>query len=354
MLETGYQSDGWAPNLSETDSQIMLSLEQPLFFHGKRKLRGKIAEKEVENLNSQLDNLRLKTVSGVKELYYDLFSAYKNLDIIQDRVKLFSQIENAALSRYSTGMGQQQDVLLAQTEKYNLIAREEQLKQEIQATEAMLNAILGQEADCPLEKPAEPSQTVFNYNLQELINIAYKNSPVLSAEEFLIEQQDARVKLAQKEYFPDFSLRSGVAFKGGGFSDMWFISTRTSLPFYYKTKQRNAVDEAKATFQESVSNLQSAKFDLSSKIKNNYATVNSAEKLMKLYKDGLIAKSYQNFELALTGYVTGKNDALTAISTLKSLIDYETSYWEQFIVREKAIARVEALAGIHNPGVNQK
>jgi len=41
------------------------------------------------------------------------------------------------------------------------------------------------------------------------------------------------------------------------------------------------------------------------------------------------------------------------ISRLKSLLDYETSYWTQFVEREKAIARLDALTGIGDQAVAQ-
>ena len=63
----------------------------------------------------------------------------------------FSRIEDAALARYSSGMGSQQEVLMAQTEKYMLLEKEEMLKQKIQSSEAMLNATLGRDIYSPLE-----------------------------------------------------------------------------------------------------------------------------------------------------------------------------------------------------------
>jgi len=67
---------------------------------------------------------RLGTVARVKELYYDLFQTYQELDLVRERTGLFGRIEEAALARYATGMGQQQEVLMAQTEKYMLLERE--------------------------------------------------------------------------------------------------------------------------------------------------------------------------------------------------------------------------------------
>ena len=72
----------------------------------------------------------------------------------------------------------------------------------------------------------------------------------------------------------------------------------------------------------------------------------SSERLMDLYKSGLIPKTYQNFESALAGYSTGKVEAITVISSLKAVIDYELLYWKQFVEREKAIAKLEAVTAI--------
>ena len=56
----------------------------------------------------------------------------------------------------------------------------------------------------------------------------------------------------------------------------------------------------------------------------------------------LIPKSTQDYEAALTAYSNGKADALTVVTRLKALIEYEVLYWNQFSERQKAIARIGA------------
>ena len=74
----------------------------------------------------------------------------------------------------------------------------------------------------------------------------------------------------------------------------------------------------------------------------------TSEQLMELYKNALIPKSYQDFEAALAGYATGKTEAITVISRLKSFLDLELSYWQQAVEREKAIARLEAITAVNS------
>ncbi|MEW6418163.1 MAG: TolC family protein [Nitrospirota bacterium] len=120
--------------------------------------------------------------------------------------------------------------------------------------------------------------------------------------------------------------------------------------FPFITKQKQAVYEAKSFLSEVKHELEASKLMLSSNIRDNYSMVRYAENLIELYKEGLILKTYQDFELALAGYVTGKIEAITVINRLKSLLDFELLYWAQHVEREKAIARLYAMAGILDLG----
>lgn len=239
---------------------------------------------------------------------------------------------------------------MAQTEKYMLLEREEMLKQKIQSLEGMLNAAVGRDVNSPLGRPVEPAFSEYGFNLEELINMAYANSPEIKARERMVASADAKVRLAKKEYYPDFTVTGSVMKKAGPFMDMWSLTAAFNIPLYYRTKQRQAVHEAEALLAEARSELQSAKLIISSNIRDSYAMFKTSEKLMDLYKSGLVPKATQDFESAIAGYATGKVEALTVVTTLKSLIDAEILYWGQFVEGEKAIARFEAMAGITGPG----
>jgi len=82
-----------------------------------------MAEKDAESIEASYEATKLKTIAKVKELYLDLFLAYKNINLIHDKTSLFSRIEEAALARYSSGMGSPARSHNAQTEKYMLIEK---------------------------------------------------------------------------------------------------------------------------------------------------------------------------------------------------------------------------------------
>ena len=61
----------------------------------------------------------------------------------------------------------------------------------------------------------------------------------------------------------------------------------------------------------------------------------------------MLPKARQDIQLSLSGYVTGKVEAITALSRLKTLLEVELLYWSQLVEREKAIARLETFNGVN-------
>lgn len=349
MFMLGYQNEGFERYMygKSPDAQWMFSLSQMFPFPGKLPLRETMTTRESEALRASSGSVRLKTIARIKELFFQLFLAYKLTDLVEEKSTLFLRIEEAAVSRYATGMGSQQEVLMAQTEKFMLLEREEMLHQKIQALEAMLNRETGRTTGLPLGRPSEPSRTEFVFSIEELLAMAHKKSPDIRMRERMVAAAETKVLIAEKEYYPDFTLTANLS-ERRHLDDMWSLTTAVSIPVFYRTKQRQAVHESEASLAEARSALDSMKLEISSEIRDNHSMLKTAQKLMDLYRSGLLPKAYQDFELALAGYRTGKTDALTVISRLKSVIEFETSYWEQFIGRERAIARLEALAGITN------
>jgi outer membrane protein TolC len=126
LLSFGYQNEGFKRYTygEEPNSQWMFSASQQFLFPGKRALKGEMAARDTESLEAMHELLKLRTAARVKEFYYDLFLAYKNIDLLKDKRDLFVRIEDLALARYAAGKAMQQEVLMAQTEKYMLLEKE--------------------------------------------------------------------------------------------------------------------------------------------------------------------------------------------------------------------------------------
>ncbi len=353
MFMFGYQNEGTRDlytfgNEMARDSQWMFSASQMFPYPGKLALKGEMAGKETEGAVASYESVKRRIAAKVKEQYFDLFLAYKGIDFLQDMKALFMRVEDAATARYSSGMGMQQEVLMAQTEKYMLLEREEMFRQKQRSTAAMLSATVGRNSGAPMGgRPLEAGATRFDFTSDELVILALDASPEVSVKKSMIGAAEAKVRMAEREYYPDMTLNASYFVTGKQFDDMWSLTATVNIPLYYRTKQRQAVREAEALLSEARNDLEAVRLMIASAIRDNIYMVTASDRLMDLYKNGLIPKTYQDFESALAGYATGRTEALTVITRLKNILEFELLYWTQFSEREKAIARIEAISGIN-------
>lgn len=358
MFMFGYQNEGFDRYTygEEQGAQWMFGLSQQFLFPGKLALKGEMARLDAESQEAMLELLKLKTVSRVKELYLELFLAYKNIDLLKERQDLFARIENLALIRYGSGKGMQQEVLMAQTEKYMLLEKEAMFKQKIESLEAMLRATIGREGSASLGRPGTLTAQPFSYKTREAVEMAIRNSPEIKSRDKMIEAAETKIRMAKKEFLPDFSINAGYYNRKGDFMDMWSLTSTINIPLYFFTKQAPALSEAKAGHVQAKQELEAAKLMIAAAIRDNISMIKSADTLMNLYKNGLIPKNKQDVDLALSSYATGRAEAIVVLSKLKALLEYETQYWTQFTEREKAIARLHAItAGLDAmPGGEKK
>ena len=161
----------------------------------------------------------------------------------------------------------------------------------------------------------------------------------------MVEGAEAKVKMANQEFYPDVTVSAGVFPRRGEFENMYNLTATFNLPLFYKTKQKPALQEANAALMQARHDLNGATVMVAAAVRDNYAMIQSTGRLMELYKNGLIPKAHQDFDLSISGYGTGGTDAIVAITRLKNALDYESQYWGQFVEREKAIARIKAIIG---------
>ena len=352
MFMFGYQNEGYRRITigEEIGAYGMFSLSQMFFFPGKRSLKEEMATRDAEGLAALYNAAKLRLAARMKELYYDLFLAYKTIDILKETSDLFTRVEDAATARYASGMGSQQEVVMAQTEKYMLLEKEEMQKQKIQALQGMLNTTAGRDVTTPLGRPAEAPYTPFSLTLDELLSLAKERSPEVKSKEKMVQGAEAKIKMAKKEYYPDVTIGAGYFPRTQGLMDMYSLTATINLPIYRKTKQDQAVLEATASLSEAKGELQATEYMLASAVRDSFSMAKTAERLIALYRDGLIPKTQQDVQLGLAGYVTGKTEAITVVTRLKTFLDVELLYWVQSVQREKAIARLEAIAAVTERG----
>lgn len=350
MFMVGYQNMGTrAYTYGEKDSQWMFTASQMFPYPGKLSLKAEMAEKESQSLEFETELAGINIIQRIRETYQDLAFAHKELEIINAKKILFGKIEETSLARYSSGMGMQQDVLMAQTEKYMIMENEEMIRSGIASMEAMLTGVMGRHETLRIRKPVFKPVSTFNLTIDQALKKADEGFPEIHARIKMAEASRFRADMAEKEYYPDFTISAGYGMKGADNEDMVNFSATANIPLFYRTKQREGVLETQKTLEQSRHAVEAARLMTAAKVRDNYAMLESSGNLAKLYNNAVIPRNRLDFDQALAGFSAGRTEAAKAIEKLKTLMDSETAYWRNMAEREKAVARIEALAGIAVP-----
>ncbi|WP_300160649.1 TolC family protein [Solidesulfovibrio sp.] len=367
-ISVGYQNDGlrWYTYSNSDDAQWMAGFSQTIPYPGKLLAKGDAAASEADALSIQAEITRFKTEARVRELYYELFLAHKSLELLERKEKLLAGMEQTALARYGAGTGSTQDVLMAQSEKYQLLERRESLKQRLKTQEAMLAEVLGRRDPGTIPPPAEPPKEAYSRSLDELLGQFAPKAPEARSREKMVETADAKVRVAKGEFVPDVTLNTAYASKGfktereltdpvsnttytgrtQKFVDMWTLGVSVTIPLYFWSKQAEGLKESRHNLETARQELEAARNQIAAIVRDNYAAIKAAEATMALYVHSLGPRSRQDFELSMARYAAGGGDALTVLSRLKNLFDYETEYWGRAVEQQKAVAKLEALLGL--------
>lgn len=345
-------SAGWMGNITpfqvqkgDPSSFRFLEAKEEIPYPGKLKLRGQIASQEAEAERWTLEALRRRLRAEVAAAYFELWSTDKAIEISEQNKSLLEKLARIAEEKYRVGQGLQQDVLRAQVEVSRILQRLTVLRQQRQTLVARLNTLQLRPPDAPLGSLAPVEKTDLFYSLDELLDRAVAANPEIRRQEELIEQNQYAVNLAQRDYYPDFEIRY-LYQQRPVMPDMHGITFGISIPVFYKSKQREAVNEASASLAAARHQREVIRTELLYAVKQYYLAARASEELLALYRKGIVPQSTLALESALAAYQVGRLDFLSLITNFVTVLDYEIEYYSELAKYQTAIARLEEITAI--------
>ncbi|MBI2486779.1 MAG: TolC family protein [Deltaproteobacteria bacterium] len=330
----------------DPDSAIMFSFSQELPFPGKLFLREQIAKEEAQAQEQLYVATVRRVTADLKEAYYEWFLVDKSIEITLRNKELLEKFVKIAEAKYAVGMGIQQDVLKAQVEVSRFIEQLQLLEERKGIVEARIRSILNRPPDSSLGKPDAVEKSPFSLTAEELYELTKEGAPLLKAKENLIEREDRALKLAKKEYFPDFVVGAGpgiMGMTGGGTQGVWGVTLGVKVPLYFYRKQRFGVQEAASQLKAAQEDYTSTNQDLFFRIKDQYLVAKTSDNLLKLFEEGIIPQATSSLESAIAGYQVGNIDFLTLLDNLVTLFNFELTYYTYLTNYQTALARIEEI-----------
>ncbi|MGH7321620.1 MAG: TolC family protein, partial [Candidatus Rokuibacteriota bacterium] len=155
---------------------------------------------------------------------------------------------------------------------------------------------------------------------------------------------DRKVDLARRERLPDLGVNF-VYHNRGDLDPYYTFGGTLSLPIYAGRKQKKAIEEAAADLGSVQSAADAARSAVRYAVTDAYLMASTAERLVRLYDEGILKQSRLSLDSAIAQYQVGRVDFLTLITSWRRLLDYDLTYHEQLAEHEKALARLAVHIG---------
>lgn len=338
----------------EAMTQVQIGFSQEFPFPGKLNLKEEAAEYDALAASYSVEEVRLQLIGNVKRKWWQLYYVDRALETVDINKALLRQFISVARTKYETGKGLQQDVLLAQLELSKLLDQEIKLQGVRRNQAIQLNILMDNPANNELSLPNQvPKIMPSLIEEYELYQKAEATRPWLKEISTQVDAAQSRLNLAKRDYYPDLKL--GVTYgdrtgnnplpRGGSRSDFISVLVGIKIPLYANRKQSKAVSQKSSELQKNRYALLDKKGVVMAEVSSAVTDYERAKQQFSLYGNGIVPQAQQTVASMLVGYQVSEVDFLNLVRSQITLFNYELQYWKALSDAKQALARLESAVG---------
>ena len=349
-IQSAMISDPFAFDKDEQTAKV-IGISQMIPSFGKRDLQKKGAEKEAKAVEWELAERKVELRRMVAESWAQLAQVENDLRLVQENIALLDSLNQLAETGYSTGMVRQYEVLRTQIERSRMEEMRIGLEQRKKSLAALFAALLHRPIDTP--PPVAKGEIVpVNTKAAELETLAFASRPELFARSARLEQARTSETLAQREYYPDFTLSFEYmqrdAFSGETESmgdDMYSAGVTFNLPVQLK-KRRAMVAEAQAQGRMAEAEIELLRHEIRRGISDSLAKLAASASMAQLYDSGIVPQAQFATEALLSSFQVGKGDLMSVLDSRMKFFGFRQQYYAFVAEHQMQRAELEALVGV--------
>ena len=326
---------------------IAVGASQMLPYPGKRALRGDFARRDVDVAQARADVVSRDQIEQLKTTYVRLAYLQATLGILERDNALLQPIAQQAQARYSSGQGNQQDVLRAELERTKILREISMNRQATGEAQAALKRLVRRPQDSP-DIVAEPlAATFLRHTSAELLDQVRAQNPDVRQRSAAVARNETAVTLAQKEFRPDFGVSFMYQNTGPSFPDYYMATF--DVTFHRRAPREAALAEARVNVDRAQEDLDAALQDALADVQQQYVVAKTSEEQLLIYRDGLIPQAQASIQAGLAAYQGNREDFQTLLSSFLDVLTLDLQYQQTLLDHQTAVARIERLTGVSLP-----
>lgn len=301
------------------------------------------ADIEVRKLFLRLDAKRGWAMLGLNARRREINRANRSLA---------STIAQAALGRYSTGIGGHHEVVRAQVEVNALDIELIDLEGDRTSTLAMMNALRDRPADAPLADPLLSPSPRADFALAALIDRANAQRPELRGLRAMQAEASTMADLARRERYPDImggvwlNQNIGAPPSAGGMIGI-------TIPVFGIARQGYRAEAFEARAQGAGEDAAQTRAMIRFEVADALVRVQTTTRRVDLVETVVLPKARESFEASLAGYGASTVDMIGLLDARRSLQNVTLALAEAQAEREVALAELERATGTPVAGTSR-
>ncbi len=345
---------GGGPSGSYNQFTNTATAKQNIYDFGRIKTQADIQRLNTDASDSDLKSATVQVVYNVKQAYYTLLQAIKNLDIANETVGQFQQHLKQARGFYEVGEKAKFDVTKAEVDLSN--ARLNRIKAEnaLQLARINLNNAMGlpYARDYLVEDNlgvSDPRLNVFQpyeVTLDDIIEQAFKNRADLKT--IITKQEAARqtIELKKKDYYPTISGSAGYTWGGESFplNSGWNIGAQASISVFSGYLTKHQIQEAQANLNVLKANEAALRQSIIVEVQQYYLQLMSAQEAISAAAM-TVRQARENLDIANGRYAAGVGNPIEVTDADVSYGNANTAYVQAITDYKIAQANLEKAMG---------
>jgi cobalt-zinc-cadmium efflux system outer membrane protein len=322
---------------------VMLSQSFPLW--GKRSLRREAALADVDAARGRERAAQDEIDEKIKIAYAQYYLVNRDIAVNREVGELARRMRAAAAARYGAGGGDQTAVIQALGEETAAKTEAVRLVGEKDAARARLNVLVARPADAPLAEPMQvrPMPTVEPV-LAALVDRARSANPSLSAGNAAIAAARSRSSLADKAWYPDLTIGGGPLIQTNNRPVGYAATIGFNIPVPWGREasgQREAAAQLGATQQR----YDATALEIEGALGEAVARLRAARATEALLLREAMPQARATFQTVLANYSQGKGDLTAAITAEHQMHEVELRLLQTQLVEQVELAAIERLIG---------
>ena len=300
----------------------------------------RVATKDAQAAGERFAAAKFAVQRRVLNAWIDYALEAHRVRIGRENVALLKLLNETAAGRVQAGASQQ-DLLRTEIElrraENELLTMESQLPQ----MRAMLNAMIGRAPNGALPPPTDlPQPRAIPSDDSALLALGVAANPGLRALAFETAGRQDALERARMEYIPDINPFAAIT---GDVEQV--VGAMITLPTVIPRIQ-GMVKEARADLRRVQAMARQTRFDRAAEYVAAIYRLRNAERQAALFEQRILPAARRVLDNARQSYAAGTGMYLDLIEAQRTLLDVQLTVVEAKAAREKALADMEALAGV--------